>query len=347
MTIETGLSQRQKAAVIVRLLLDDDQAPGLSRLDSESQTLLAEEMAEMELIDRHTRDAVISEFCDRLESVGVTFPGDLDGTLAILGAQLSPDSTDRLRRRAAIRGRGDPWARIAVLPAPAILSLSKSEAVEVVALMLSKLPVERASEVFTGLPRERARAVAQSMSMTAGVSPESLHRVGLILLEAADALPRPAMSIPATDRMGAILNFATADLRDDVLDSLDRHDADFAGSVRKAIFIFAHVPARVLPRDIPRILREIEQPVLVRALAATSEKDAAAAEFILSNMSQRMADGLREAREELGRLRASEIEEAMTVVVSAIRRLDEANEIALILPHDEDEPASAAAPPGE
>ncbi|WP_347138716.1 FliG C-terminal domain-containing protein [Paracoccus sp. SSK6] len=335
MTIQTGLNQRQKAAVIVRLLLDDDEASSLSRLDSESQTLLAEEMAGMELIDRQTRDAIITEFCDRLESVGVTFPGDLDGTLAMLGQQLSEDSTDRLRRRAVIQGRGDPWARIGALPAPAVLSLANSEAVEMVALMLSKLPVERASEVFVGLPRERARAVAQAMSMTAGVTPESLHRVGLILLQAAEALPRPAISTPATDRMGAILNFATADLRDDVLDSLDRHDADFAGGVRKAIFIFAHIPARVMPRDIPRIVREVDQPILVRALAATDEPEAAAAEFILTNLSQRMSDGLREERNDLGKLRASDIEEAMTEVVSAIRRLQEAGEITLILPQDD------------
>lgn len=336
MTIQTGLSQRQKAAVIVRLLLDDDAATGLARLDSESQTLLAEEMAGMELIDRQTRDAIIGEFCDRLEAVGVTFPGDLDGTLAMLGTHLSEDSTDRLRRRAAIQGRGDPWQRIGALPGPALLSLAGSEAVEMVALMLSKLPVERASELFVALPRERARAVAQAMSMTAGVTPESLQRVGLILLQAAEALPRPALSTPATDRMGAILNFATADLRDDVLDSLDRHDAGFADSVRKAIFIFAHIPARVLPRDVPRIVREVEQPVLIRALAATTEAEAAAAEFILTNLSQRMSDGLREERNDLGKLRASDIEEAMTEVVSAIRRLEEAGEITLVLPQDDE-----------
>ena len=96
------LSQRQKAAVIVRLLLDDDEASGLARLDSDSQTLVAEEMARMELVDRDTRDAVITEFCDRLESVGVTFPGNLDGTLAMLGARLSEDSVDRLRRLSAM-----------------------------------------------------------------------------------------------------------------------------------------------------------------------------------------------------------------------------------------------------
>lgn len=332
----TGLNQRQKAAVIVRLLLDDDEVAGLDRLDSATQTLLAQEMAGMEVIDRNTRDAVITEFCDRLEAVGVTFPGNLDGTLAMLGQRLSEDSTDQLRRAAAITGKSDPWVRLCALPKDSLIALATSESVELVALMLSKLPVEAASATFLALPRERARAVAQAMSMTSGVTPAALQRVGLVLLQAAEALPKPAIPTPACDRMGAILNFATADLRDEVLEALDERDTEFADGVRKAIFIFAHIPARIEPRDVPKIVRELDQATLVRALAAPAEADAAAAEFILSNLSQRMADGLREEREALGKPRPKEVDEAMTDVINAIRRLQESNQLTLKLPQDEE-----------
>lgn len=336
MAAQIGLSQRQKAAVIVRLLLDEEGDSGLGRLNSDAQTLLAEEMAGMDLIDRKTRDAVISEFCDHLDAVGLTFPGDLDGTLAMLGGKISEDSTDRLRRLATMSGRGDPWIRIAALPKDDILTLANSEAVELVALMLSKLPVAVASATFSALSRERARAVAHAMSMTGDVAPQALQRVGLILLQAADALPRSAMDSPASDRMGAILNFANADLREDVLQLLDEADSGFAGGVRRAIFIFAHIPERIAPRDIPRVVREVEQPVLLRALTAQPEADAAAAQFILENLSKRMADGLREEMETMGKVRTRDVEEAANEVVAAIRRLEADGEITLIQP-DEDE----------
>ncbi|MFN3524569.1 MAG: FliG C-terminal domain-containing protein [Paracoccus sp. (in: a-proteobacteria)] len=330
------LNQRQKAAIIVRLLLEDEEGVSLERLTGDSQTLLAEEMAGMEMIDRRTRDAVIEEFCDILESVGVTFPGDLDGTLAMLGSTISEDSSDRLRKAAATEGKADPWARIAALPSETIVALACSEPPELVALLLSKLPVERASDAFVALPRERARSVAMAMSMTAGVNTAALRRVGMVLLQAADALPRPAIPTPATSRMGAILNFASPDLREDVLVTLDGSDPNFAEGVRKSIFIFSHIPARLNPRDVPRVLREIEQPVLLRALSATVEEDAAAAEFLLSNLSQRMADGLREEMATLGKLRTKEIEDSMTEVVSAIRRLEAADEIKLAMPQDDE-----------
>lgn len=106
--------------------------------------------------------------------------------------------------------------------------------------------------------------------------------------------------------------------------------------MRKAIFIFAHIPARILPRDIPRVVREVEQPMLIRALLATGEANETTSRFILENLSQRMADGLREEMEEAGKVSAKDSEEAMNEVIAAIRRLEEAGELALIQPETEE-----------
>ena len=332
--MQNGLTQRQKAAVIVRLLLDDDEAAGLDKLNTDAQTLLAEEMAGMELIDRTTRDAVIAEFCDRLEAVGLTFPGDLDGTLAIFGERISASSSERARRNFAMTGRGDPWQRIADLDAKQLCKIAAGESVELIALMLSKLPVASASQVFGSLSRDRAHAVAQAMALTGEVTPEALHRVGLVLLHAIEDLPREAIPTPAADRMGAILNFATTDLRDDVLDELDQRDAEFADGVRKAIFTFAHIATRLRPRDVSRLVREADQGALIRALSSTAPDDVETAEFILSNLSQRMSDNLREERDGLPKLRPKDIVDAKAEVVAAVRRLEEREEIVLGLPED-------------
>ncbi|WP_299845570.1 FliG C-terminal domain-containing protein [uncultured Paracoccus sp.] len=335
MTSTTDLTARQKAAVIVRLLLDgEDQLP-ISELDAEVQALLAEEMAAMQLIDRSTRDAVITEFCEQLERIGLTFPGTLGATLELLGQQLSEDATDRLWRAAALSGRSDPWERVAALPVDRLITLASTEAVEIVALMLSKLPVETSSEVFACLSRERARPVALAMSMTGAVTQSALQRIGLVLLQAADSLPRPAIESPATERVGAMLNFASSDLRDAILDGLDQDDADFAGGVRKTIFTFRHIPARIAPRDIPRITREVDNAVLVRALAGAKDNDAEAATFILSNLPQRLAESLRGDMESAGALRARDAEAAMGEVVTAIRKLVDAGDLAFVpMPED-------------
>lgn len=335
MTVQTGLSPRQKAAIIVRLLLDDDDGVTLDNLNGERQALLFEEMARMDLIDRQTRDDVISEFCDHLESVGVTFPGDLDGTLEIMSDRLSKDSSDRLRRLVMMTGNGDPWPRILELSQEDIQSLADGEAVELIAVMLSKLPVEQAARTYTAMDPERARQVAQAMAMTRDISPQALRRVGLVLAQAADALPRPAIETKACDRMGDMLNFANADLRANVLEMLDEQDREFALDVRRAIFVFAHIPKRVEPRDVPRIVRDMNQQVLLRALSQSSGEEAATAEFILSNLSQRMSENLRDEIASLGNVAPQDAEAATNEVVVLIRRLAAEGELTLIPPKDD------------
>ena len=68
--VAAALTSRQKAAVIVRLMLAEGADLKLSSLPVEAQARLAQDMASMDLIDRDTRDAVVDEFCDPAGSGG-------------------------------------------------------------------------------------------------------------------------------------------------------------------------------------------------------------------------------------------------------------------------------------
>ncbi|MCV2448952.1 flagellar motor switch protein FliG [Paracoccus sp. DMF] len=333
------LTARQKAAVIVRLLLAEGDDIDLARLPPGLQTDLAQEMALMGIIDRDTRNAIVAEFCDRLESVGLSFPGDIDGTLDLLDGHLSPDTTDRLRRMAALNGDGDPWDRIAVM-APALLAeLARTEAVEIAAVMFSKLPVPRAAEVFGLLDPQLARQIAYAMSLTGGIEAAALQRIGKALIQAADAVPQPPLQGKAGEKVGAILNFSPSTMRDSVLAGLDDDDAGFAGEVRKTIFTWAHVPHRVDPRDIPRLTREVDNAVLLKALAGARGDARETVDFILGGISSRLAESMREEMEALGKISIRDAEAAMDEVVATIRRMEAAGDLFLISPEpEEDEP---------
>jgi len=93
----------------------------------------------------------------------------------------------------------------------------------------------------------------------------------------------------------------------------------------------------VTPVDIPKLTREVDQKVLVTALASASAGELGpAADFILDNMSKRMADALREEIQEIGAIKPRDGEDAMTQVVIAIRQLEAAGEITLKTSDDED-----------
>lgn len=336
-----GLSARQKAAVVVRVILSDGAGLDLSRLPPEMQALLAQEMAGMELVDRDTCDRVIAEFCDMIEAVGVTFPGSIDGTLDFLGAHLSADTTNRLRRLAALNGATDPWDRIAALPAAQLAEAARTEAIEVAAVMFARLPVARASEVFGLLDADLARQIAYAMSLTGGIEAPALRRIGLALVRAIDARPQPAIDAQPVDKVGAILNFAPALTRDTVLAGLDQDDADFADKVRRTIFTWANIPRRLDPRDVPRVVREVDATTMTRALAGASGEGTATVEFLLAGLSSRLADSMREEMETLGKVTAKEAEEAANAVVAAIRRMEQAGELFLLV-EEEDEGTGTA-----
>jgi len=332
-----ALTPRQKAAVIVRYLLTEGTSLPLASLPEHMQAALAEQMGQMRLIDRTTLDEVVSEFLNELESVGLAFPGGIEGALSMMDGHISQSAASRLRRMASASSKVDPWERITALPPDQLLPILTDEAVEVGAVMLSKLPVPKAADLLGKLPGDRARRVAYAVSMTGNVDPETVRRIGAALLAELDNQPVRAFDQGPVERVGAILNIAASVTRDGVLEGLDAEDATFAAEVRKAIFTFTHIPARLNPRDAPKITRLVEQPQLVAAFAAAQGKPdlEEAAEFLLANISQRLAQGLREEMAARGKVKDKDGEAAMTAIISAIRTLEASGEITLIREEDE------------
>jgi flagellar motor switch protein FliG len=322
---------REKAAIIVRLLLAEGTTVPLSLLPEQMQASLTEQMGQMRLVDRSTLQSVVQEFLSELEEVGLSFPGGIDAALTMMDGHISPMAANRLRRLAGAAGKSDPWERLVALPAERILPVLEAESIEVAAVMLSKLPVPKAAELLGKLPGDKARRVAYAVSMTGNVDPDTVRRIGFSLAAQLDAQPSRAFDAGPVERVGAILNVSTAAIRDNVLVGLDAEDAEFAEQVRKAIFTFSHIPARIMPRDIPKIVRMVDAVSMVSAFAAaqSNPRDAPVVEFFLTNMSQRMAQTLREDMEARGKVKEKDAEEAMTAIVTIIRQLEGAGEIVM------------------
>lgn len=330
------LNGRQKAAVIVRLLLAEGAELPLLGLPDHLQAAITEQIGTMRTIDRETLAAVVEEFCVTLEQVGLSFPGGIDGALKMLDGHISSTAASRLRRLAGASAKADPWDKIRSFDADQLLPALSDESTEVCAVILSKIAVPRAAELLGRLPGERARRIAYSMSQTANISPEVVRRIGLSLVGQLESQPVRAFDGDPVHRVGAILNITPSVMRDEVLKGLEETDAGLAEQVKKTIFTFAHIPARILARDVPKVLRGIDQPTLVMALAGARGPGAEAAEFILANLSQRMAATLREEMAALPKIRDRDADAAQTALVSAIRDLAEAGELVMIADEEED-----------
>ncbi len=330
------LNNKEKAAVIVRLLLNQGADIPLEELPDPLQEKLTHQLGRMGLVDRATLAAVAAEFADALDSVGLSFPHGLAGALDAVNGKIAPATAARLRKVAGVRQIGDPWERLREVPAEDLAEMAQAESTEVAAVMLSKLDTAKAAQLLGHLPGPVARRITYAVSKTANVTPEAVERIGWSLAGQLDQRPVPAFDDAPGARVGAILNQSASTTRDGLLSALDEEDADFATVVRQSIFTFAHIPSRILPRDVPAVLRGVEQPVLISALAgATANEEQAAAEFILSNLSSRMADNLREEMTERGKVKQAEAEDAMSAIVGAIRTLLDEGAITLVEQEEE------------
>lgn len=330
-----ALSRKQKAAVIVRLLLLEGAEFSLAKLPEEMQVELTRQMTTMRYINRDQLRDVAEEFATELEAIGLSFPGGLEGALSVLEGTIDPATTTKLRKQAGFSFTGDPWERIGDMDPERLLPIIEQESDEIAAVLLSKLKVAKAAQILGMLPGGRARRIAYAVSLTGAVEPGVVQKIGISISSQLDSLPIKAFADGPVERVGAILNFAPGATRDEVLEGLSEDDEAFAEEVRKAIFTFANIATRIDGRDVAKIIREVDQAVLITALAGAKGEGEKSVEFILSNMSQRMAGSLREEIEAVGAVKDKDAEEAANAVVAAIRELEGAGEIFLVS-EDED-----------
>lgn len=326
--------------MVVQLLLRDGGDLPLSQLPEAAQARLTRELGALHLIDRETLKSVAIEFAADLSDVAMTAPGSVEAALKSLDGHISAATAAHLREEAALKSGRDPWSIVLDLSAEELLPITKAESPEISATLLSKLPTSKAATLLGLLPGEDARRIAYAMSTTTNIRPAAIARIGVGLAQHYCGAALPAFHETAESRIGAILNSSPAATREQVLQGLLTQDPAFGEGVRKAIFTFVDIPARLAITDVPKILRDIDQADLIRALASAAGAGGAmvtAADHLLDNMSTRMAENLREEMSEVGKIKLSDAEAAQNAVVKAIRAAADAGDIVLIVDDADEE----------
>jgi flagellar motor switch protein FliG len=151
-----ALDNKAKAAIVVRLLLNEGADLPLEDLPDELQARLIQQMGSMGLVDRTTLFSVIEEFAGVLDGVGLSFPKGLAEALNSMDGKISPQTAARLRKEAGVRQAGDPWARLRALPIEELAQMAQAECTEVAAVLLSKLGTAKAAALLGALPGQIA-----------------------------------------------------------------------------------------------------------------------------------------------------------------------------------------------
>ena len=334
----SSLTQRQKAAIIVKLLIGGGVSLETLELDADAIWKITNSMAGLGVVGKDVVDGVTAEFILEMERMGLVFERDVDGSLKAMADKIDPETLSKIKDRQSGSAEESAWRLISKTEPEVLAKRIAAENPRVGAVILSKLSPALSAEIVGQIDQNAAKAILAAITKTTAVKPAIVNRIGIALADCLqDKGGAGAFDESAEERIGAILNVSQSDFRDEILGSFEQDDPEAAGQIRKLMFTFADIPARIVGRDISKVLRGVDDETLVMALSGAAQTAPEVKQFIMSNISSRLAEQIEESIGERGTVKPKDADMAMTQVVISIKELEKSGEITLIVPEEEEE----------
>lgn len=324
MTGLTILSEAERASVILMLLDDDAAANILGRLDPAELELIGRTMCAMEDVGPGWIANAITGFIDHAQAETLPAHDRYPRLRTVMTQAVGAVKADSLLERIAPDGNRRT-IDLARWLAPAVLAkLIKDEHPQVIAVLLLLLEPGPAAVVLAALPGIIQPTIVERI---ARLGPVSAHAVTMLSDILADRIGQQfgerALLMGGAREAADLINQA-AGVEQIVMPEITRSNAPLAKAIEAEMFKFSMILA-LDPLPMGRLLRDIENDILVDALKGLEEDDRAP---IFAAMSERAADGVREEIESRGRIKRKDVDAAQQRMIAQARRLAEDGEIA-------------------
>jgi flagellar motor switch protein FliG len=318
-----GASDIRKAAVLLMSLPEAAAAQLMSKLEPKQVEAVSIEIAKAGLVTGEEQEATIHEFANAAPGALEGKAGGLDLARSLVEQALGKGAAPTMETvRQSIEGL--PFGFLQKVDSQNLVTFIVDEHPQTIALILCHLPAAQAAEIISGLPTERQLSVIRRIATMGQTSPEIIDEVEQGLESRMSSVMsqqfEKAGGVPAVAQMLNVIDRAT---ERGLLENLAQEDPELVDEIRRLMFVFDDI-AKLSGRDIQTLLKNVESSQWAMALKGSS---ADLQEKVLSNMSKRAADLLREEMQYLGRVRLSAVEEVQQQIVDIVRRLEDAGEI--------------------
>jgi len=329
------LTRQQKAAVIIGVLGAETAGPVLEQLGETSLRHFTHAMSGLGRIDADQVRATIAEFLGELAQDDDAIRGGLGQARELLEQHVAEGLLSRILDEAETPSAHNVWQKLTKVNEEALADFLAREHPQTAAVVISKFSPEHAARILNRLDPDLAREVVTGLPRAASLDPRIISAIGNTLSRGFLANQREdGLKRDPADKVGAIMNFTSPAMRDHILEHIEAEQPEFASEIRRKMFTMEDIPTRVHSRGAAAIVRSVEREVLLKSIYATRERAPEIGEFLLGNISSRMAEQLREELEQITNLRRKDGEDAEAEVIRVIRDLVARGEIELI---EEDE----------
>jgi len=316
---------REKAAILLIALGPEKSALVFKHLKEDEIEALTLEIANISSVMPETKEAVLEEFYQICLAQQYIAEGGIGYAKQILERALGTDKAFDVISKLTVSLQVRPFDFIRKTDASQILNFIQNEHPQTIALILSYLKSNQAGEVLSQLPTDKQADIARRIALMGRTSPDVIKEVERALEKRVSALMTEDFTIiGGVDAVVEILNAVDRTTEKNIMETLEMEDAELADEVKRKMFVFEDI-ATLDNRSIQTVLRQSidNRDIAIALKGSTAEVQ----NIILSNMSKRLAEMIREDMEYMGPVRRSDVEESQQKIVNVIRRLQDSGEI--------------------
>jgi flagellar motor switch protein FliG len=316
-------SDLRKAAILLMSLPQEEAAQILAKLTSKQIEAVSVEIARMENVSGEEQEATIYAFADANPNCFIGNSGGLETAKSLVEKALGKEAARTLDNvQQTIEAL--PFGFLKSVDPQNLLTFINDEHPQTIALILSHLPPSYGAEIISGLSPERQMSVIQRVASMGQTSPEVIRHVEAGLeSRMASVMSQSFENAGGVSSVAEILNVTDRTTEKTLLENLAQEDPELVDEIRRLMFVFEDI-SKLRPKDFQSVLKNVESSQWAMALKGASEE---LKQTVLSNMSQRASQMLKEEMEYLGAVRLSEVEAVQQQIVDVIRRLEDAGEI--------------------
>lgn len=319
-----------KAAILLAAIGPEAAGEFLRNMDEASLTRTAIAISRLDRVPKEVLDAVIAEF---VLSIGTDeeVSGGSHTARRLLAEVLDDKTIERIMLDVNGPASRSAWKRLNECSNTALASFVGAEHPQTAAMILTELRADKAAAVVERLDPEFAQQTVLRMARVPTPEPrvaEMVERV--IATDFLSALQRSQGSRRPAELIAGLMNNLRTDAREKFLGYLEDEKPTLHRDVLRTMFTFADIRERVAARDVPILVKELDEPVLTVALKWGQVQGNPSVEFVLSNLSKRLAERLREDLDALPEPTQRDGEGAHQDVVRIVQEMAKAGTIALV-----------------
>jgi len=321
---KSELSPADKAAVILYTLGQDTASQVMKYMEHDDVRELSKSMTSMESISSKDVDVIVGEFHEKVSNEdGAIISIEEDYVKSVITNVVGEKTAERILESISLQEDGSYIEIFRNLDIRVLAEFIKNEHPQTIALIISQLLSEEASEVMASLPDNLQLDVIARMAKLENISPEMLRDVAHVLESEIKTAQTATKQIGGVKAISEILNNMDRQVSSAILVRIEENDPEMAEEIRQNMFIFEDL-IKIDDKGIQEILKEVSTDILSKAMKTVSDgiKDK-----IFKNMSERAADMLKEDVEDMGPTRLADIEKAQNEIVKVAMKLADEGKI--------------------